>query len=191
MAHFTSSKTQQSSAPPPTVSRWVDELGKNQALDTVSAPLRPLAKIFTKNNSVRNALKGNFMGHALHPLLTDLPMGFWMSALTLDFVSPRASKRASQRLTGLGILSAVPTAAAGLVEWSETASEDSRIGAVHAMGNTVALTAFIASYLCRRRGRVGRGRVLGLAGGAVLAASGFLGGHLAIARKVGSHTTSN
>src|SRR5690625_7577875 len=67
VAHFTSSETHQSSASPPTVSRWADELGKNQALDTVSAPLRPLAKIFTHNSSVRNVLEGNFMGHALHP----------------------------------------------------------------------------------------------------------------------------
>lgn len=116
-------------------------------------------------------------------------MGFWMSALTLDFVSPRASKRASQRLIGLGILSALPTAAAGLVEWGETAPEDSRIGALHAMGNTAALAAFSASYLCRRRGRIGRGRVLGLAGGSFLLVSRFLGCDLAIARTMGSHAT--
>ena len=35
-------------------------------------------------------LKGDWLGHPLHPMLTDLPIGFWTSAVTLDFLAPRS-----------------------------------------------------------------------------------------------------
>lgn len=173
---------------PSAVARWADDLGKNKSLDSLVSFMRPVAKALTKNDKLRSFLQGNFMGHALHPMLTDMPIGFWTSALTLDVLAPHRGRAASQCLTGLGVLSAAPTAAAGLAEWSDTEGEDARIGVVHAAGNTAALLAFTASYCARRRGRTGWGRALGLIGGLALTASGYLGGHLAIARKVGSHT---
>lgn len=172
---------------PPEIARWADSLAANESLDKVVGALTPLAQLLTRNPAVEAMLRGNFMGHALHPLLTDLPVGFWTSALTLDFIAPHKGAIASRRLTGLGIFAAVPTAVTGLVEWENSQLEDKRIGAVHAASNVTALAAFTASYLARRAGKTGWGRVLGLTGGAVLTVGGFLGGHLAVARKVGSH----
>ena len=43
-----------------------------------------------------------------------------------------------------------------------------------------------ASWLARRRGRHVRGAALALVGGLALGVGGFLGGHLSVARKVGS-----
>ena len=42
-------------------------------------------------------LRGRPLGHALHPALTDLPIGFWTSAAVLDVV---AAGTAPQPLNG-------------------------------------------------------------------------------------------
>ena len=55
------------------------------------------------------------------------------------------------------------------------------------MTNGTALSAYAASWLARRRGEHPRGVKLALAGAAVSGFGAYLGGHLAIARKVGSH----
>ncbi len=172
---------------PPAAAQWAEALSKNESLDLLASSLRPIANFVTKSDQVRTALRSRLLGHALHPLLTDLPIGFWTSALTLDVLSPHRGESASQCLTGLGILAAVPTAATGIAEWSDTEKEDARIGVVHALSNSAALTAFTASYFARRSGRLGWGRALGFLGGAAMAVGGYLGGHLAISRKVGSH----
>lgn len=171
----------------PAPARWAEQISNNESLDALASYLRPVANALTKNDRVRGILRGNFMGHALHPLLTDLPMGFWSSALTLDLVAPKRGQHASECLTGLGVLAAAPTAATGLAEWSDVGKKDARIGAVHAVSNTAALAMFAVSYFARRGGRVGWGRTFGLLGAVALSVGGHLGGHLAIARKVGSH----
>ena len=40
---------------------------------------------------LKDALSGTWLGHPLHPLLTDLPIGFWTSAFTLDLVGGRTT----------------------------------------------------------------------------------------------------
>ena len=58
---------------------------------------------------------------------------------------------------------------------------------MHAVTNGAALSAYAASWLARRRGDHGRGVRLALAGAAVSGVGAYLGGHLAMARNVGSH----
>src|SRR5262245_45135207 len=64
-------------------------------------------------------LKGkDWLGHPLHPMLTDIPIGFWTSGMVLDFLAPSSGRKAAQRLIALGTLSAIPTALAGLTDAS-------------------------------------------------------------------------
>src|SRR5690606_8609173 len=130
-------------------------------------------------------LLGRPMGHALHPLLTDVPIGAWMSATVLDLSGPGA-RSAARRLVGLGILAAVPTALTGLAAWSRTSRRDARVGVLHAAGNSVGLVLATASWLARRRDHHALGAVLGLGVLGAVGASGFLGAHLSIARSVGT-----
>ncbi|WP_205857448.1 DUF2231 domain-containing protein, partial [Phytoactinopolyspora endophytica] len=81
---------------------------------------------------------------------------------------------------------AVPTALTGIAEWTNTTGRERRVGLVHALGNTAALGLYAASWNARRRNRHAMGVLLGLAGGVVASGSGYLGGHLAMARKVSS-----
>src|SRR6185312_2248481 len=117
-----------------------------------------------------------------HPLLTDLPIGLWVSSTTLDLVGPRDG-RAADRLLGLGILSAVPAALTGLTDWRGEGRPVRRVGALHAALNTVALSLYTGSWLLRRRDRRALAVALSLAGGAVVGASGYLGGHMVLIQR--------
>ena len=131
-------------------------------------------------------LRSGLIGHALHPLLTDLPLGFWTSATLLDLRGRPQDREAAQRLVGAGLLAAGPTALTGLAEWARTGSREQRVGALHGALNAVASTLYVVSYVARSRRRHGLGTATALLGAAVTGASGYLGGHLTTARKVGS-----
>ena len=94
-----------------------------------------------------------------------------------------APDHSAQRLIGLGVLAAVPTAWTGWAEWSGAPTEQQRVGVVHVAAFGLTATGFIASWLARRRGEQARGVRLGLASAAALVATGFLGGHLSAIRK--------
>jgi nitrite reductase/ring-hydroxylating ferredoxin subunit/uncharacterized membrane protein len=179
------------SAERPTLHRLAAQLGEREALDPPARRLLGVAHRAIRPGRVRDALSGTFLGHPLHPPLTDLPIGSWTSAMVLDAAGGPGSERAARRLIGTGILAALPTAASGYVEWADSAegrASTRRVGLVHAAANVTALGFYSASYLARRRG--GRGRALALAGGAALAVGGYLGGHLAYVHGEGVAVTS-
>jgi uncharacterized membrane protein len=165
--------------------RATDAVEAAASLDSVS---RLLGKVSAPLSAarVRSVLLGSGMGHALHPLMTDLPIGFWTSASVLDLFGGKGSRKAASLLVGSGVLSAVPTALTGLAEWRETQRPESRVGALHAVLNVVALASMVTSWRLRHAGRHDAGRAVSLAGAGVVAVSGYLGGHLTSARKVGT-----
>jgi nitrite reductase/ring-hydroxylating ferredoxin subunit/uncharacterized membrane protein len=142
---------------------------------------------------VKDLISGVPIGHALHPLLTDLPIGTWTSATILDLVGGESARPASEALIGVGILAAVPTAVSGFSDWadSEYGHDDiRRLGVAHAAANIGALALYGASLLARRRGAQGTGVMLGLAGAAALTAGGWLGGDLAYTHGIGVDQTA-
>lgn len=172
-------------APGPLVEA-VRRMEASEGLDGPAAVVERVANAVAPAGPVQDALTGRWMGHALHPLLTDLPIGFWTSSFVLDLVGGKGARRSSDRLLALGIVSAVPTAATGLAEWLHADRASRRVGVVHANANTAALLVYVASYRARRRGQRARGVLLGLAGATLATVGGYLGGHLATARKVGT-----
>jgi nitrite reductase/ring-hydroxylating ferredoxin subunit/uncharacterized membrane protein len=135
--------------------------------------------------TVKDVLSGTWLGHPLHPMLTDLPIGSWTSAFILDIIGGKRGRNAADMLVGIGIVTALPTAAAGLSDWSDTIGEDRRIGTAHAIGNVAALTLYTLSWRARRRGRRGRGVLLGFMGAGAASVGGYLGGHLVYRKGVG------
>lgn len=160
------------------------------ALDRVAKPVAAAVGRAVRPRLVRNLLSGTNLGHPLHPMLTDLPIGAWSMATLLDWVGGRASEPAADLLVGAGAVAAVPTAATGLNDWSDTYGAQTRVGLVHAAANSTALALYLGSLLARSRGRRGWGKGLGLAGFAVLAAGGYLGGHLGYVRAVNVNHTA-
>jgi uncharacterized membrane protein len=186
-AHGTSTPTPFSAAggSTPVLVDLALKLEHAEGLDRLVEGIAHSAGTLVRNPKVADVLHGRFMGHALHPLLTDVPIGAWTSAFVLDLVGGKKSRPAATRLIGTGILAAVPTAVTGLAEFAATSDQAARrVGVVHALGNNVALGLYVLSYRARRRGHHLRGMGLGMAALGVVGGSGFLGAHLSLARKV-------
>jgi uncharacterized membrane protein len=160
-------------------------LEQDNRLDPVVDTLRRLTAPFGRQ-SARAALGGDWMGHALHPSLTDVPLGLWTATTVLDLFGGSTARPAAQRLLGIGLLSAAPTAASGWVEWHRAERPVQRVGVVHASLNVTAIALYASSWGARRRDRHGLGTMLALAGAGAAATAGYLGGHLTMARKVSS-----
>ena len=162
-----------------------ERLEANQALDALAEPLHRAAQRLLPRGRFKDALHGVWLGHPLHPVLTDLPIGMWTSAMLLDLLGGRKAQPAADRLVALGVVAVLPTASSGLADWSELNQPERRTGAVHAVANVAATGLYAASSIARRRGRRATGVALALAGGAAVAAGGFLGGHLSYRRTAG------
>lgn len=90
-------------------------------------------------------LRGEWLGHALHPVMTAVVIGTWTSATLLDWLGGDDDSRAAGRLIGIGLLAAGPTAWTGWAEWSGADRAPQRVGVVHAVSNGVAIGAFAGS----------------------------------------------
>ena len=161
------------------------KLGAVAALDRVAGPAAKAVKRAIPHGPAKDALSGAWLGHPLHPLLTDIPIGCFTSAGVLDLVPGSGTNRPADLLVALGLLSALPTAAAGAADWSDTYGSDQRVGVVHALGNLTGLALYTASLAARLRGRRGRARLLGFAGMTSMTVAGYLGGYLSFSRGVG------
>ena len=166
----------------------VSRLERWRLLDAVGEPVRAVTHAAVKPPLLRDLLSGTALGHPVHAVLTDLPIGAWSMATLLDLCG-ESTERAADVLVAAGLVAAVPTAAAGFNDWSDTEVPASRVGVAHAALNVTALGLYAASLAARKAGARGAGRGLAFAGLGILLTSGYLGGHLAYARGVRvSHT---
>ena len=159
----------------------VARLESVEALDGLGRTAGRTVRALIPGGAPKDVLSGSWLGHALHPILTDIPIGAWTSSLVLDWTGGKASRSASERLVLTGVLAAGATVATGWSDWADAEQGNPavrRSGLVHAATNATATALMTGSYLARKRGARGRGRMLSLAGSAALAAGGWLGGHL-------------
>ncbi len=163
----------------------LDRLERLSALDPVVSRVRRSVNSVLQPQSLRDLLHGVWLGHPLHPVLVDVPIGAWTSAALLDLV-PRTGP-AVGLLIGTGMASAVPAAATGLADWSALNPAESRTGLVHAAFNTTAIALYGASLVARARGRRMKGKALGFAGLTSVMVGGMIGGHLSYRRAAGAN----
>jgi nitrite reductase/ring-hydroxylating ferredoxin subunit/uncharacterized membrane protein len=161
-----------------------------RSLDAVGKVLSEAVSKVVRPGRTKDLLAGTWLGHPVHPMLTDVPIGAWTSAFVLDLVGGRQARRAADALVGVGVLAAVPTAATGLSDLADVEHSEQRIlGTAHALGNVTAVALYGGSFLARRRGRRDLGVRLATLGAAVVTGSGFIGGHLAYRKGVGVDET--
>jgi nitrite reductase/ring-hydroxylating ferredoxin subunit len=172
------------------VRKTVRRIERFEALDKVARPLAGAVGRAVRPRVVRNLLSGTYLGEPQHPVLTDLPIGAWVMSALLDAVGGPAAEGAADLLVTAGVVAAVPTAAAGLNDWSDTAGPQTRVGLVHATLNTTALGLYLASLVARARGRRRGGKALALAGLGVLTGGAYLGGHLSFGMGVDVNRTA-
>jgi nitrite reductase/ring-hydroxylating ferredoxin subunit len=152
--------------------RAVDELERAERLDALVGLGQRWARLLRPGRR-RDALHGVWLGHPLHPVLAQAPIGLWLSASALD--AWPGGERASRRLVLLGLAAAAPAALAGAVDWSEQHEQQMRVGTVHAMANGAAAGLYLASLASRT---LPLSRALRLAGLATAGVAGLLGGHI-------------
>jgi nitrite reductase/ring-hydroxylating ferredoxin subunit len=178
-------------APPPT-EPLIDALEGVAILDAPGKAIGKTVRGTLGPGVLRDLICGTWLGHPLHPVLTDVVIGSWLSATLLDAIGSDDDDAATRRLMGVGIAAAVPTVLSGVVDWADSEVVNPpvrRTGLVHAVSNVTALSLYSGSLLARRRGADGRGKGLALGGAAVLVFSAFLGGHLSFARGIGVNQT--
>jgi nitrite reductase/ring-hydroxylating ferredoxin subunit len=168
-----------------------DRIAKLSVVDSVAGRAGKAVRGALSPGGVRDALAGTWLGHAVHPALTDAVIGTWLSATLLDLTG--GDRAAARRLVGAGVLAALPTALTGVTDWADSEAVDDgvrRVGAVHATANVGALALQIASYVARGRGDTGRGVALSLAAMGAASGSAYLGGYLSFERGVGVDQTA-
>ena len=168
---------------------WLDQLGWLRTLsDRLTAVLGPVRERHQDDLVVELLHGGRWVGHPLHPALSDLPIGLWAGVVLLDATdrdqTPRRGLDAAGMLSAAGILAAGATALTGLDDWTVSNDQDRRVGLFHGLLNTVALGLQGASLGTRMAGHRGTARALGAASLTVTAAAGYLGGHLVFTKGV-------
>jgi nitrite reductase/ring-hydroxylating ferredoxin subunit/uncharacterized membrane protein len=177
------------SAAPRLLRRSVHRLGALEALDTVAVRLGGLVHRALAGDRLKNLASGTWLGHPLHPVLSDLPIGCWSCATALDLAGGESGRRGAELLAAAGAVTAVPTLISGFADWSDTNDSDRRIGVVHAASGLAALSLYATSFAVRVGGATRVARALRLAGFGAAAAGGYLGGHLTFGRGIGvDHT---
>ncbi|HLX59400.1 MAG TPA: Rieske 2Fe-2S domain-containing protein [Ktedonobacteraceae bacterium] len=163
-------------------------------LDKLAAPLQAwLLKLYGQpgqpNRKIKDILNGTWLGHALHPMLTDVPLGAWGSTLVLDVAwlnnEDEGVAQGSDISLGLGILGAAGAAVTGITDWSDLDGTDRRVGIMHGLLNSGILVTNIASLILRLTGKRRAGVYLSTAGYAVSLLSAYLGGELVFAKGIG------
>lgn len=157
--------------------RAVEEL---RAADRPAAVVAAAARRVLSKPVVDAALRGSWLGHPVHPLMVTVPIGAWVSAAVLD--ATRTNHDAARTLVAIGLAASPPTALLGLADYTGLDERQRRVGLVHALANTAALSCYAASYLLRRRESHTAGKLLGALGLMVLGTGGALGGHLSYAQ---------
>ncbi|HVF90622.1 MAG TPA: Rieske 2Fe-2S domain-containing protein [Blastocatellia bacterium] len=145
--------------------------------------------------AVKNFLHGKWLGHPLHPVLTDVPLGAWTAALALDAMEMTTGRKelgaGADAAIAVGLVGAVGAAVTGLTDWSETDGRARKVGITHGLLNLGAALLYGTSLAVRNRksrnARVG----LAMLGYAVSSASAYLGGHLVFGEQIGVDHTAH
>jgi nitrite reductase/ring-hydroxylating ferredoxin subunit/uncharacterized membrane protein len=169
------------------VTRFIEDAEQAQQLDQLADQIQGVLHTAVEQGGpaarrLKDWLHGVWLGHPLHPALTDVPLGAWTAGVLLDVVGARESADAAMTI---GVLAAVPTALAGAADWSDTDGSARRVGLVHALLNTAGLGCVIASLFARRNDNRALGVGLSTLGLSIASFSAWLGGSLVYGRGIG------
>ncbi len=156
-----------------------DAIESMPGLEAVNEAIAGALTPITKQTGLMDVLHGRWLGHALHPVLSDAPIGLWGSVPLLDLIG---DERGATALTAAGCAAAVATAATGAADWSVTAGRDRRLALVHGLANTGVLMLQLGSLAARLGGRRRIGQLLSVAGLGGSMGAAFLGGELVFGR---------
>ena len=164
----------------------------NPAIDRVAEPLSKAVRgayeaAGPAGQRAKNALHGVWLGHPLHPVFTDVPLGAWTTALALDTAAQGdpGMRRAATFAMGVGLAGAAGAAVTGLTDWSETDGQSRRAGLIHGLLNITATALFAAAFARRHKDSHDGGRAAAWMGYTIALGAAYLGGDLVYRQRIG------
>lgn len=141
---------------------------------------RWLSALFRPMRFVKDFLNGTWLGHPVHAMLTDVPVGVFTLVLIFDFLGMQAAADIS---LVLGILSMLAAAAAGSADYTDTDDHPRMVATVHATIMVLSLVVFLVSLVLRLGAAPESPRgvfiALDVVGYLLLAAGALVGGEVA------------
>jgi nitrite reductase/ring-hydroxylating ferredoxin subunit/uncharacterized membrane protein len=134
-------------------------------------------------HALKTFFHGTWLGHPLHPVLTDVPLGAWTVAAVLDiiylFQRTSAWSTAADVTILIGLVGALAAVVAGYTDWSDTVDRERRVGIAHGLLNTLVSVIYLVGLLIGATGgSSGLEIILSFIGYAFLLAAAFLGGDM-------------
>ncbi|WP_162426674.1 Rieske 2Fe-2S domain-containing protein [Pontibacter pudoricolor] len=145
---------------------------------------------------IKDAMHGTWLGHPLHPAITDVPIGSWTTAAVLDTLELMGEKRyapGADAAVAIGLVGAAGAAITGLTDWTGTNKGMRNVGLMHGMLNAGATALYLTSLLLRRRKETRKTAIgLSMLGYGVVSAGAYLGGQLVFGMQTGvDHTATS
>lgn len=147
-----------------------------------------LRALWQRSADAEALLHGRPLGHPLHVMLTDLPLGAWTVAELSDLFAALSNSSAwthtARASLGIGVAGALAAAIPGLADWSRLEGTNRRLALIHGLLNVTSVAIMTASMFRRPHA----GKLLSLIGYALTLTSARLGGELVYGRGVGVAT---
>ena len=167
------------------VNRFID---RQRWLEPVADFLQKVVGGFYKllgapGHGLKTFIHGTWLGHPLHPVITDIPLGAWTLAVLFDIIylfnRTTTWTTAADLSIIIGVVAALAAAVTGYTDWNETIDRERRVGVAHGLINTLVLIIYVASLIVRGAGdNRGLGIVLALVGYALVISAAYLGGEM-------------
>lgn len=148
---------------------------------------------------LKSLLNGTWLGHPLHPLITDIPVTAWVITAVFDviwLISPTTfawAARGAEVTVVLGLLGALGAIVTGLTDWSDTYGAERRVGLNHAIFNAIATILYLVSFVLRLPEAAGDSvlaAILGFLGLISVMYAAFLGGDMVFTKGTGVNHTA-
>ena len=140
-------------------------------------------------NDIKNFLHGKWLGHALHPIVTDVPIGAWTTAAVLDAIElcgGEKYKAGADAAVNIGLAGAAGASITGITDWTGTTQIERKAGLAHAILNIGATALFLTSAILRRREKSRKTAIsLSMLGYCITTASAYIGGNLVYNQQMG------
>lgn len=174
--------------------RPVDRLSRNSRIAALAERVQPAVSklINSAGLPLQNLLHGSVIGHPLHALITDVPIGAWTVTAVLDSVELLGgpANAGSDAALAIGLAGAAGAIVTGFADWSDTADDPRTLGMAHALVNGVAFAGYAAAFALRLAGHRRSGLITALGAYGVIGAGAYLGGELSFGQLLGAKHTA-
>ncbi|MGD0474630.1 MAG: Rieske (2Fe-2S) protein [Candidatus Velthaea sp.] len=173
--------------------RPIDRLSRDPRIGALAERVQPVIKdlLAKAGQRVQDVLHGSVLGHPLHAIITDVPIGAWTVTAALDACELAGGPRdaGADAALVIGLAGAAGAIVSGWADWSDTDAGPRTLGLAHAMVNAAAVSGYLVSLTLRRSGHRRAGLLTALGAYSVISAGAYIGGELSFGRLLGvKHT---